>query len=78
MSNPRKSTKTSSLQTTTANNPLYPAHKNRRMHLDMGTPGFGADSSGGNSGNQNLFEIKKRSIDFFQQVTLNSNSQIDL
>ena len=42
-------------------------HKNLRRHLDMGLPNYGGDNSTGSGNNQtNLFEIKKRSIDFFQ------------
>ena len=46
-------------------------HKNLRRHLDMGLPTYGgADSTSGSNNQGNLFEIKKRSIDFFQQVRL--------
>jgi hypothetical protein len=47
-------------------------HKGLRKHLDMGAAGgFGEAGSGGPLASQNLFEIKKRSIDFFQQVLKN-------
>ena len=32
----------------------------------MGLPNYGGDNSSGSNNQTNLFEIKKRSIDFFQ------------
>ena len=57
---------------TPSTNSNHQNHKNLRRHLDMGgqPASYGAGDNSTSSNQQtNLFEIKKRSIDFFQGVS---------
>ena len=69
MSHSRKSSKASGSSNLNNIGKNHQNHKNLRRHLDMGQPGYmGEGVQNNNQATSNLFEIKKRSIDFFNQV----------